>query len=79
MKVRMTRPIQIKLPKLDRQELMHQKALMMALLQIACGKAELSMAKLLHKVNYLAEHLEDASDDHFIKATMQLYREIGLL
>lgn len=75
----MARPIQIKLPKLDRQELMHQKILVMILLQIACGKAELSTAKLLRKVNYLAKHLEDASDNHFIKATMRLYREIGLL
>ena len=48
-------------------------------MQIACGKAELNVAKILRKVNYLAKHLEDASNNHFIKATRQLYREIGLL
>lgn len=65
--------------KLNREELMHKKILLMILLQIACGKAELNVAKILRKVNYLAKYLEDASDNHFIKATRQLYREIGLL
>lgn len=76
MKKRMTKTIKIKL---DKEELMHKKILIRILLQIACGKAELNVAKILRKVNYLAKHLEDASDNHFIKATRQLYREIGLL
>ena len=79
MKTRMTRQIKINPPKIDKQELMHKKILIRILLQIACGKAELNVAKILRKVNYLAKHLEDASDNHFIKATRQLYREIGLL
>lgn len=75
----MTRQIKINLPKIDKQEFMHKKILMRILLQITCGKAELSVAKILRKTDILAKYLEDASDNHFIKATRQLYREIGLL